>query len=81
MPGSADARRVDDDYYSGDYLQDILEGQLLDLGGKRLLDDAHHEADHHVNSHHPWDGDGDEPGDRISAYLAVLWQRAELARS
>ena len=72
---------MDDDYYSGDYLQDILEGELLDLGGKRLLDDAHHEAGQYVDSCYPWDGAGDEPGDRLSAYLAVLWQRVELARS
>jgi hypothetical protein len=71
---------MDDDYYSGDYLQDVLEGQLLELGGKWLLDDAHHEADQHVRTFHPWDGEGDEPGGRVSAYLAVLWQRAELAR-
>jgi hypothetical protein len=62
-------------------LPDVLEGQLLDLGGKRLLDDAHHEAAQHVESLHTRDGSGDEPGKRISAYLAVLWQRAELARS
>jgi hypothetical protein len=72
---------MDDDYYSGDYLQDILEGQLLDLGGKQLLDDAHYEASQYVGSYHAWDGHGDEPGERISAYLAVLWQRAELARN
>jgi|tagenome__1003787_1003787.scaffolds.fasta_scaffold20486343_2 hypothetical protein len=72
---------MDDDYYSGDYLQDVLEGQLLDLGGKQLLDDAHHEAGQHVGSYYAWDGHGDEPGERISAYLAVLWQRAELVRN
>lgn len=72
---------MDEDYYSGDYLQDILEGELLGLGGKRLLDDAHHEAGQHVNACYPWDGEGEEPGERVSAYLAVLWQRAELARS
>ena len=48
---------------------------------KRLLDDAHHEAGQHVSSQYPWDGHGDEPGERISAYLAVLWQRTELARN
>jgi hypothetical protein len=31
---------MDEDYYSGDPLQDLLEGQLLELGGKWLLDDA-----------------------------------------
>jgi hypothetical protein len=70
----------DDDYYSGDYLQDILEGELLDLGGKWLLDDAHYEASQYVNDSYPWDREGDEPGERVSAYLAVLWQRAEQAR-
>ena len=70
---------MDEDYYSGDPLQDLLEGQLLDRGGKWLLDDAHHEAGQHVETTYPWDGRGDEPGERISAYLAVLWQRAELA--
>jgi hypothetical protein len=70
---------VGEDYYSGDPLQDFLEGRLLDRGGKWLLDDAHQEAGQYVETSHPWDGRGDEPGERISAYLAVLWQRAELA--
>lgn len=70
-----------DDYYSGDYLQDLLEGELLDIGGKRLLDDAHIEAGRYVEDAHPWDGEGDEPGERVSAYLAVLWQRAAQARA
>lgn len=70
-----------EDYYSGDYLQDVLEGELLDVGGKRLLDDAHIEAGHYVEDAYPWDGHGDEPGERVSAYLAVLWQRVELARA
>ena len=70
-----------EDYHSSDPLQDILEGQLLDRGGKSLLDDARHEAGQYVADTHPWDSQGDEPGERVSAYLAVLWQRAEIARS
>ena len=65
-------------YFTGDYLHDILEVMLLELGGQQLLDDAHREAAAHVDAHYPWDGVGDEPGPRLSAYCAVLWQRAQL---
>ncbi len=64
--------------FTGAYLQDILEVVLLELGGQQLLDDAHREAVAHVEAHHPWDGVGDEPASRVSAYCAVLWQRAQL---
>jgi hypothetical protein len=65
-------------YFTGDYLHDILEVMLLELGGQQLLDDAHREAAAHVEAHYSWDGVGDEPGARASAYCAVLWQRAQL---
>ena len=80
------ARRCDDqhvggeDYYSGGYLQDVVESDLLKLGGQELLAAAHAEAGRHVDEHHPWDGRGDEPAERVSAYLAVLWQVAEAVR-
>jgi hypothetical protein len=66
-----------DDYFGGDYLQDICEMRLLDCGGQALRDDAHDEAGRYVDENYPWNGRGDEPADRISAYCAVLWQRAE----
>jgi hypothetical protein len=53
---------------------------LLELGGHELLDAARHEAARHVDLHHPWDGGGDEPAERVSAYLAVLWQVAKEVR-
>ena len=65
-------------YFTGDYLHDILEVMLFELGGQQLLDDAHREAAALVEAHYPWDGVGDEPGARASAYCAVLWQRAQL---
>jgi hypothetical protein len=54
---------------------------LIEVGGQALLDDAHREAGAYVDAHYPWDGRGDEPAERVSAYWAVLWQRIELARS
>jgi hypothetical protein len=61
----------------GEYLQDICEAALLELGGQQLLDDAHTEAAAHVDEHHPWD----EPAARVSTYCAVLWQRVEAAQA
>jgi hypothetical protein len=55
-----------------EFLQDILLSVLLELGGRELLDAAHDETARHVDEHHPWDGRGDEPAERVSAYLAVL---------
>lgn len=43
--------------------------------------DAHDEAGTCVDEQYPWDGRCDEPPERVSAYLAVLWQRAEQARA
>jgi hypothetical protein len=63
---------ADDDYFSGEYLQDIVESDLLD--------EAHDEAGAYVDQHFPWDGRGDEPAGRVSAYCSVLWQRAEAVR-
>jgi hypothetical protein len=70
---------VDDGYMDG-YIQDELELDLLALGGQQLLGSAHDEADDYVDREYPWDGVGDEPAERASAWLAVLWQRAEEAR-
>ena len=70
----------DDDYFSGEYLQDILESDLLELGGQELLVEAHDKAGAYVDQHFPWDGRGDEPAGRVSADCSVLWQRAEAVR-
>lgn len=61
-------------------IQDELELDLLALGGQPLLDDAHDEAAAYADREYPWDGQGDEPPERVAAYLSVLWQRAEQAR-
>ena len=45
-----------------------------------MLHDIRNEAAAHVHEHPPWDGQGDEPPERVSAYLAVLWQRMQVAR-
>ncbi len=65
------------DSVTGDYLQDILETDLLELGEPVLLDAAHREAGANVDEHYPWDGQGDEPAERVSAYCAGLWQFAD----
>jgi hypothetical protein len=70
----------EEDYYSGEYLQDIAESALLELAGQQLRDAAHAAAGAHVDQHYPWDGTGDEPEQRVSAYIAVLWQWVERAR-
>ena len=44
---------ADVDYVSGEYLQDILESDLLELGGQRLLDEARDEAGAFVDAHYP----------------------------
>lgn len=62
------------------YLQDELELDLLALGGQALLDDAHDAAADHVDREYPWDEDGDEPPERVAAYLMVMWERVEAAR-
>jgi hypothetical protein len=50
-----------EDYFNGDFLQDIAETRLLDLGGHALWEDARHEAGAYVDEHYPWDRAGDEP--------------------
>ncbi|GAA4554778.1 MULTISPECIES: hypothetical protein [Pseudonocardia] len=62
------------DYYTGEYLQDIAETRLLEIGGERLRRLAHDEAGRYVDERYPWDGQGAEPAERVSAYIAVLWQ-------
>ena len=61
-------------------MQDTLELEALALGGQALLDDIHDEAGVDVDEHYPGDGRGDEPPERVFAYLAVLWQRVQVAR-
>jgi hypothetical protein len=60
---------------------DELVRDARDLGGRELLLDIHREALAWVDEAHPWDGTGDEPGDRASAYLAVWWQRVDQERA
>lgn len=71
---------VDDGYRDGQ-IQDSLEFEALALGGQAFLDDVHGEAGAHVDAHHPWDGRGDEPMERVAAYLAALWERVEVERA
>lgn len=68
-----------DDYYGGDYLQDIAEIRLREFGGQKLLDSGHDAARAYVAQAYPWDGEGDEPPERVSAYIAVLWQVGDSA--
>lgn len=68
-----------DDYYGGEYLQDIAEIRLRDLGGQELLDAGRDEARAYVAQAYPWNGEGDEPPERVSAYIAVLWQVGDAA--
>jgi hypothetical protein len=62
-------------------IQDEPELDALAVGGQSLLADIQDEAAAHVDEHyHPWDGQGDEPPEHVSAYLALMGQRVELAR-
>jgi hypothetical protein len=63
-------------------MQDTLKLEALPLGSQTLLDDIHDEAVVHIDEFHPWDGRGDEPSERLSAYFGVMWprQRIQLAR-
>ncbi|GAA2887351.1 hypothetical protein GCM10010472_52080 [Pseudonocardia halophobica] len=63
-----------EDYYGGEYLQDMAEQRLIEFGGERLRLAAHDLAGRYVDERYPWDGRGDEPADRLSAYIAMLWQ-------
>ncbi|MFR9807404.1 hypothetical protein ACL02T_34710 [Pseudonocardia sp. RS010] len=69
----------DEDYYGGDYLQDIAEHRLLECGGEQLRLAAHDEAGRYVDERYPWDGLGDEPAERVSAYISVLWECGDSA--
>jgi hypothetical protein len=69
-----------DDYYGGEYLQDMAESALLEVGGQELRDAAHDAAGAYVDQCYPWDGAGDEPEQRVSAYISVLWGWVERAR-
>lgn len=73
---------AEEDYYdTGEFPQDILENDLIELGGQALLDRAHAEAAWYVDEFYPWDGRGEEPPERVSAHCAVLWQVAEEIRT
>ena len=41
-----------EDYYGGDYLQDICESALVEIGGQALLEDAQDEAGAYVDQHY-----------------------------
>lgn len=69
--GNVAGTPADDEHYGEDYQQDVYEIALLALGGPALLRDAHEEAGSHVDRHHPWDGHGPEPAERVAAYLAA----------
>jgi hypothetical protein len=49
LPDNHHVGGSDEDYYNGNYLRDILEADLLELGGQELLDTAHDEAARHVD--------------------------------
>lgn len=54
--------------------------ELEQLGGRDLLDDAQAEARWYVNLFHPWDGNDDEPVERLYARLDILERRCARAR-
>ncbi len=58
-----------------------LEREALVYGDQTLVDDIRQEAAAWVDELHPWDGRGDEPPERVSAYLAVWWQRIDQERA
>ena len=70
-----------DDYYNGEYLQDVAEYRLLELGGRELLDHARDYAGANADTMHPWDGTGPEPEARVSEYIGSLWRYVELIES
>jgi hypothetical protein len=49
--GAIILHRVAGDYYGGDYLQDICESALIEIGGQALLGDAQDEACAYVDQH------------------------------
>lgn len=58
-----------------------LTREATEFGGPDLVADIDHEAMTWVDEAHPWDGTGDEPGERTSARLAVWWQRVDVERA
>lgn len=54
--------------------------ELDQLGGRDLVDDAQTEARWFADLYHPWDGDGDEPVERLYARLELLERRRDRAR-
>ncbi len=82
-PGpDADRASEEADYRaSGEFLQDVVETRLIELGGQPLLDPAHDYAGSNADLLHPWDGIGDEPEARVSEYIASLWAYIEAVES
>ena len=79
--GYAGAMSEPEDYYNGDYLQDVAESRLLELGGRELLAHAQRYAGENADVMHPWDGTGPEPEARVSEYIGSLWRYIELIES
>lgn len=70
----------DDGYYGGEYLQDVAETGLVEVGGETLLDAAHDAAAAYVAWRYPWTGEGAEPRERVSAYIGALSRQLDAAR-
>jgi hypothetical protein len=51
------------------------------MGGADLVDDACAEAFWYAALYFPWDGDGDEPLDRMCARVRILTERIDRARA
>lgn len=62
-------------------LEDELKRDALAFGAQDLVDEIHDEAAAWVDERYPWGGEGDEPPERVSAYLAVWWQRVDQERA
>lgn len=70
----------DGGYYGGEYLQDVAETGLVEVGGETMLDAAHDAAAAYVAWRYPWSGEGTEPQERISAYIGALSRQLDAAR-
>lgn len=78
-PGPDAERASEDAAYrvSGEFLQDVAESRLIEIGGQALLDRAQYAAGLTVDALYPWDGLGAEPEARVSEYISVLWRFTE----
>ena len=79
--GVAGASCCEAGYYGGEYLQDVAESGLVEVGGQALLDAAHDAAAAYVAWRYPWTGEGEEPQQRVSAYIGVLSRQLDAARA